>query len=103
MPYRPCTPEAGAATDSASARVDRHEHSSAVGWINLTTLLLRFASFGRAAPHASVARRATSYGFHPQLVSIWEDEHSGRARRGARKPDLTVGSRRLAMERTESH
>ena len=26
MPGRPCTPEAGAATDSASARVDRHGH-----------------------------------------------------------------------------
>ena len=44
--------------------------SSAVGWINLTTLLLRrFASFGRATLHASVTRRAASYGFHPQLVS----------------------------------
>ena len=40
---------------------------SAVGWINLTTLLLRrFASFGRAALHGPVTRRATSYGFHPR-------------------------------------
>ena len=44
---------------------------SVVGWINLTTLLLRrFASFRRAALHASVTRRATSYGLDPQLVSI---------------------------------
>ena len=47
MPGRPCTPAAGAETDPASVPVDGHGHSSAVGWINLTTLLLRrFASFG---------------------------------------------------------
>ena len=46
--------------------------SPAMGWINLTTLLLRrFASFRRAALRASVTRRATSYGFDPQLVSFW--------------------------------
>ena len=40
--------------------------SSALGQINLTTLLhRRFASFGRAALHATVTRRATSCGFHP--------------------------------------
>ena len=44
--------------------------SSAVGWINLTTLLLRFASFARAAVRAPVTRRAASYGFHSRLVSI---------------------------------
>jgi len=44
---------------------------SAVRWINLTTLLLRrFASFGRAAIHASVTRGATLYGSHPHEVSI---------------------------------
>ena len=43
---------------------------SALGWINLPTLLLRFASFGRAALHASVTRRAESYGFHRRMVSL---------------------------------
>ena len=38
----------------------------AVGWINLTTRLLRFASLDRAALQASVTRRATSYGIGPQ-------------------------------------
>ena len=54
--------------------------SSAVGWINLTTRLLRFASFGRAALHASVARRATSIGFDPHLVSSWLSRHGEQAR-----------------------
>ena len=57
--------------------------NSAVGWINLTTLLLRrFASFGRAALQASVTRRATLYGFHPQEVSFWLADDSS-PRRGA--------------------
>ncbi len=44
-------PEAGAATDPASARVDRHGHQFDRGWINLITLLLRrFASFESCRP-----------------------------------------------------
>jgi len=45
-------------------------NGSVVAWINLTTCLLRFPSFGRGALHASVTRKATSYGIHPQQVSI---------------------------------
>ena len=43
---------------------------SALVWINLTTWLLRFASFDRAALHAPVTRRATSYGLGQKKVSI---------------------------------
>ena len=45
--------------------------SSAVGWINLTTLLLRFASFGRTAllrfgdPKAEILRISPAIGFSP--------------------------------------
>ena len=72
MPGRPCTPEAGAANDPASADVDGHGHRFRLGvdQPDYARLLRCFASFAGAALHASVTRRAASYGFDTQSVSI---------------------------------
>ena len=72
MSGRPCTPEAGAANDPASADVDGHGHRFRLGvdQPDYARLLRCFASFARAALHASVTRRAALYGFHPPWVSI---------------------------------
>ncbi len=51
---------------------------SAVGSINLTTLLLRrFASFGRTALHTSVTREGAFYEFRAQLDSPWPSRLGG--------------------------
>ena len=72
MSGHPCTPEAGAATDSASAPVHARGVSSAVGWINLTKLLLRrFASFESCCPSrfgdpkGDILRISSATGFNP--------------------------------------
>ena len=72
MPGRPCTPEAGAANDLASAHVAEHWHRFRIGvdQADYLRLLRCFDSFARAVPHASVTRRAMYYGFHRQMVSI---------------------------------
>ena len=71
MPGRRCTPEAGAPTEPASALVDGHGHFRlGVDQPDYARLLRCFASFDRAALHASVTRRAASYGFRLQWVSI---------------------------------
>ena len=72
MPGHPCTPEAGAATDPASAPVDGHGHRfrRGVDQPDYVRLLRCFASFDRVALRPSVTRRATLYGFGPQWVSI---------------------------------
>jgi len=76
MPGRPCTLEAGAANDLASAHVAEHWHRFRIGVDQAAYLrLLRcFGSFARAALHASVTRRATSYESHPPRVSIQSTE-----------------------------
>ena len=64
MAGRPSTSEARAANDSGRRPPSMDTGvNSALGCINLTTRLLRFDSFGRAALHASGTRRAISYGF----------------------------------------
>lgn len=71
-PDLPCASEVGAANDSASADVAGHGHRCRLG-VDQRGYLRRlrfFASFARAALHASVTRRATSYEFHPSWVSI---------------------------------
>ena len=72
MPGRPCTPEAGAANDLASAHVAGHGHRFRLGMDqpDYLRLLRCFGSCARAALHASVARRAEHYGLHRQMVSI---------------------------------
>jgi len=79
--------------------------SSAVGWINLTTLLLRrFASFGLASLHASVTRRAKTYGLDPQWVSI--QPHCARVSpRSGGKPERLIrpGSPSSQAVRAPSH
>lgn len=72
MPGRPCFPEAGAATDPASARVNGHRHHFGRG---MDQPDLRFSPGvsprrSRVALHALVTRRATFYGFDPQRVSF---------------------------------
>ena len=68
MPGRPCAPEAGAAKDLAIADADGHRHRFRLGvdQRDYVRLLRCFASFVRAALHASVTRKAALYGFHPQ-------------------------------------
>lgn len=72
MPGRPCTREAGAPTEPASAPVDGHGHQfrRGVDQPGYVRLLRCFASFDRDGLHPSVTQRATSYGFHLQWVSI---------------------------------
>ena len=73
MPGRPCTPEAGAANDLASAHVAGYGHRFRLGvdQPDYLRLLRSFASMlGRAALHPSVTRRAASYESHPSWVSI---------------------------------
>ena len=72
MPGRPCTPEARAANDPASAEADGHRHRVGLGvdQSGYLGLLRFFGSLALAALHASVSRRAALYGFHRQRVSI---------------------------------
>lgn len=71
MPGRPCTREAGALTYPGSALVGGHgdRFRRGVDQLDYLRLLRCFASFDRAALHASVTRRAASYGFHLRWVS----------------------------------
>ena len=71
MPGRPCSPEAGAATDPASAPVGGHgrQFRRGVDQPAYARLLRCFASFDLAGLHPSVTQRAALYGFHPQWVS----------------------------------
>jgi len=70
MPSRPRTPEAGALTASAEAAVDGHGHQFGQG-VDQSDYASppAFRLVGRAARHASVTRRATSYESRSQLVS----------------------------------
>ena len=81
----PCAPEAEAANDPVIADVDGHWHRFRLGvdQPDYVRLLRCFASFARAALHASVTRRATSYGSHPQSVSIQSRGDEGRRCRSA--------------------
>jgi hypothetical protein len=101
VPGRPCALEAGAANDPASADADGHRHCFRlrVDQPDYVRLLGCFASFARAALHASVTRRATSYGFHPPSVSIRPSEtmaaeadpiHLG-SFRGRDRPKVWIG------------
>jgi len=70
MPSRPRSPEAGALTASAEAAVDGHGHQFGQG-VDQSDYASppAFRLVGRAARHASVTRRATSYESRSQLVS----------------------------------
>ena len=72
MPGCPCTPEAGAANDLASAAADGHGHRFRLGVDrpDYLRLLRCFGAFARAVLHASVTRGATYYGFHRRMVSF---------------------------------
>ena len=83
MPDRPCAPEAGAANDRTSAHVAGNGHRFRLGVDQPDYLrLLRCFGFARAARRASVTRRASHYGFHPQLVSIQPEPKAAEADSG---------------------